>query len=82
MSRLVNMTNMTKKAFEGKYAVPHINTNNLEWTKAILETAQEMNSPVIIGTSEGAIKYMGGMKTVVGMVNGLMEDLELEDGVT
>ncbi|MCP4337284.1 MAG: class II fructose-1,6-bisphosphate aldolase [Mycoplasma sp.] len=77
MSRLVNMTNMTKKAFEGKYAVPHINTNNLEWTKAILETAQEMNSPVIIGTSEGAIKYMGGMKTVVGMVNGLMEDLDI-----
>ncbi len=77
MSRLVNMTEMTKKAFEGKYAVPHINTNNLEWTRAILETAQEMKSPVIIGTSEGAIKYMGGMKTVVGMVNGLMEDLDI-----
>ncbi|MCK5807122.1 MAG: ketose-bisphosphate aldolase [Mycoplasmataceae bacterium] len=77
MSRLVNAKEITKKAFEGQYAVPHINTNNLEWSRAILETAQEMNSPMIIATSEGAVKYMGGMKTVAGLVNGLMEELDI-----
>ena len=74
---LVNAKEMTRKAFEGQYAVPHININNLEWTRAILETAQEMNSPIILGTSEGAVKYMGGMKTVHGMVAGLVEDLNI-----
>ena len=74
---LVNAKEITKKAFEGQYAVPHINTNNLEWTRAILETAQEMNSPVIIGTSEGAVKYMGGFETINGMVRGLVSDLNI-----
>lgn len=74
---LVNAKQMTQKAFEGRYAVPHINTNNLEWTKAILTTAQELNSPVIIGTSEGAVKYMGGFATIVGMVNGMLRDLNI-----
>ena len=72
---LVNAKDMSRKAFEGQYAVPHINTNNLEWTKAILTAAQEANSPVIIGTSEGAIKYMGGFKAVVGMVSGMVEGM-------
>ena len=65
---LVNMCEMLTKAKEGKYAVGQFNINNLEWTKTILETAQEQNSPVILGVSEGAAKYMGGFKTVVGMV--------------
>ncbi|NQZ28787.1 MAG: class II fructose-1,6-bisphosphate aldolase [Mycoplasmatales bacterium] len=82
MSRLVNMAEMTRKAYEGKYAVAHININNLEWTKAILTAAQELNAPVILGTSEGAVKYMGGMKTIVGMVNGMMEDLDITVPVT
>ncbi len=77
MSRLVNMAEMTKKAYKGKYAVAHVNINNLEWTKAILTAAQELKSPVILGTSEGAVKYMGGMNTIVGMVNGMMEDLDI-----
>lgn len=74
---LVNAKEMTAKAFEGQYAVPHINTNNLEWSKTILETAQEMNSPIIIATSEGAVKYMGGQHVVVGMVKGLIQDLNI-----
>ena len=77
MSRLVNATEMVKKAYEGKYAVPHININNLEWAKAVLVTAQEQNSPVILGATGGAAKWMGGFKTIVGMVNGLMEDLNI-----
>jgi fructose-bisphosphate aldolase class II len=68
---------MLQKAREGKYAVGQFNINNLEWTKAILLTAQENNSPVILGVSEGAGKYMGGYKTVVGMVNGLIEELNI-----
>ena len=63
------------KAKQGKYAVGQFNINNLEWTKAILLTAQECNSPVILGVSEGAGKYMCGYKTVVGMVNGMIEEL-------
>ncbi|CAM9147134.1 class II fructose-1,6-bisphosphate aldolase [Mycoplasma marinum] len=82
MSRLVNMAEMTRKAYEGKYAVPHININNLEWTKAVLTAAQELNSPIILGTSEGAVKYMGGMNTIVGMVNGLVEDMDITVPVT
>ena len=60
---------MLKKAKAGHYAVGQFNINNLEWTKAILLTAQELNSPVILGVSEGAGKYMTGYKTVVGMVS-------------
>ena len=72
---LVSAQEMLQKAKAGKYAVGQFNINNLEWTKAILLTAQEMNSPVILGVSEGAGKYMGGYKTVVGMVNGMIEGL-------
>ena len=66
---------MLQKAKAGKYAVGQFNINNLEWTKAILQTAQELNSPVILGVSEGAGKYMCGYKTVVGMVNGMIDEL-------
>ena len=72
---LVNMVEMLNKAKEGKYAVGQFNINNLEWTRRILETAQKNNAPVILGVSEGADKYMGGFKTLVGMVKGLHEDL-------
>ncbi len=72
---LVSLTEMCQKAKAGKYAVGQFNINNLEWTKAILLTAQECNSPVILGVSEGAGKYMCGFKTVVGMVNGMIEEL-------
>lgn len=74
---LVNMSVMLQKAKEGKYAVGQFNINNLEWTKAILTASQEKQSPVILGVSEGAAKYMGGFKTVVNMVKGLMEDLAI-----
>ncbi len=74
---LVSAKEMLTKAKEGKYAVGQFNINNLEWTKAILLTAKENNSPVILGVSEGAGKYMGGYKTVVGMVNGLIEELNI-----
>ena len=74
---LVSAKEMLDKAKAGHYAVGQFNINNLEWTKAILETAQENNSPVILGVSEGAGKYMGGFKTVVGMVNGLLEELNI-----
>ena len=72
---LVSAKEMLIKAKAGKYAVGQFNINNLEWTKAILLTAQEMNSPVILGVSEGAGKYMCGYKTVVGMVNGMIDEL-------
>ena len=74
---LVNASEMLKKAKAGHYAVGQFNINNLEWTKAILLTAQENNSPVILGVSEGAGKYMAGYKTVVGMVKGMMEELNI-----
>lgn len=74
---IVSATEMLKKAVEGKYAVGQFNINNLEWTKAILLTAQEQNSPVILGVSEGAGKYMCGYKTVVGMVKGMIEELNI-----
>ena len=77
MYELVNATEMLKKAKAGHYAVGQFNINNLEWTKAILLTAQELNSPVILGVSEGAGKYMTGYKTVVGMVNGMLEELNI-----
>ena len=72
---LVSAKEMLQKAKAGHYAVGQFNINNLEWTKAILLTAQENNSPVILGVSEGAGKYMTGYKTVVGMVNGMLEEL-------
>lgn len=74
---LVNAKEMLKKAKEGKYAIPHININNLEWAKAVLLTAEAEKSPVIVATSEGALKYMGGFNVVVGMVKGLVEDLKI-----
>ncbi len=72
---LVSAKDMIKKAYDGHYAVGQFNINNLEWTKAILQTAQENGSPVILGVSEGAGKYMCGYNTVVGMVNGMMDTL-------
>lgn len=72
---LVQATEMLKKAVEGKYAVGQFNINNLEWTKSILQTAQENNSPVILGVSEGAGKYMTGFKTVTAMVKAMIDDL-------
>ena len=72
---LVNATEMLIKARDGHYGVPQFNINNLEWTKSILLTAQELKSPVILGVSEGAGKYMCGYKTIVGMVNGMIEEL-------
>ncbi len=72
---LVNATRMLKIAHENHYAVGQFNINNLEWTKAILLTAQELNSPVILGVSEGAGKYMGGFKVVAAMVKAMDESL-------
>lgn len=72
---LVNATRMLRKAHEGHYAVGQFNINNLEWTKAILLTAEELKSPVILGVSEGAAKYMGGFKVVAAMVKALDECL-------
>ena len=72
---LVNAKEMLTKAKAGHYAVGQFNINNLEWTKAILLTAEELKSPVILGVSEGAGKYMCGYKTVVGMVTGMIEEL-------
>ncbi len=74
---LVSAKDMLQKAKAGHYAVGHFNINNLEWTKAVLQTAQELNSPVILGVSEGAGKYMCGYKTIVGMVNGMLENLKI-----
>ncbi|SET10648.1 class II fructose-1,6-bisphosphate aldolase [Anaerobranca gottschalkii] len=74
---LVSASKMLKDARAGQYAVGQFNINNLEWTKAILTTAQENNSPVILGVSEGAGKYMGGYKTIVGMVKGMIEELNI-----
>ncbi len=74
---LVSAKDMLNKAKAGHYAVGQFNINNLEWTKAVLLTAQELNSPVILGVSEGAGKYMCGYKTVVGMVNGMLEELKI-----
>ena len=72
---LVNVKDMMIKARDGKYAVGQFNINNLEWTKAILLTAEENKSPVILGVSEGAAKYMCGFKTVAAMVEAMVEDL-------
>lgn len=74
---LVSAKEMLDKARAGQYAVGQFNINNLEWTKSILLTAEELKSPVILGVSEGAGKYMTGYKTVVGMVNGMLEELNI-----
>ena len=74
---LVNATEMLLKARDGHYGVPQFNINNLEWTKAILATAQELNSPVILGVSEGAGKYMTGFKTVSAMVKAMIEEMNI-----
>ncbi len=74
---LVSAKEMLNKARDGKYAVGQFNINNLEWTKSVLLTAEELKSPVILGVSEGAGKYMTGYKTVVGMVNGMLEELKI-----
>jgi fructose-bisphosphate aldolase class II len=74
---LVSAKEMLIKAKDGKYAIGHFNINNLEWAKAVLLTAKENHSPVILGVSEGAGKYMGGYKTIVGMVKGLIEELDI-----
>lgn len=77
MSRLVNMTDMLNKALKEGYGVGQFNINNLEWTQAILQAAKEANSPIILGVSEGATKYMGGAKVVTAMVNALMETMDI-----
>lgn len=74
---LVNMNDLLNQAKINKYAIPQFNINNLEWTKYILETCQELSNPVILGVSESAIKYMGGYNTVVNVVVGLMIDLSI-----
>jgi fructose-bisphosphate aldolase, class II len=74
---LVSMKDMLNKAVEGKYAVGQFNLNNLEFTQAILQAAQEENAPVILGVSEGAGRYMGGFKLVVVMVKALMEEYKI-----
>lgn len=77
MKELVNIKNMLKKAYKEKYAVPHININNLEWTKTTLQAAQDLHSPIIISASYGAVKYFGGYNVVVGLVKNLVNDLNI-----
>lgn len=74
---VVSMKEMLEKAKNGKYAVPQFNINNLEWTRFVLEECQKNNSPVILGVSEGACKYMGGFKTIYDMTNDLMDYLNI-----
>jgi len=75
---LVNTKEMLQEAKKNHYAVPHFNINNLEWTKYILEKSEELKIPVILGVSEGAVKYIGGYHTVVAIVKGLIEDLKIK----
>ncbi len=75
--RLVSAKEMLEKARDGKYAVGQFNINNLEWTKSILQTAEELHSPVILGVSEGAGKYMTGFKTVAAMVSAMLEEMKI-----
>ena len=72
---LVNATEMLIKARDGHYGVPQFNINNLEWTKAVLTACEEMKSPVILGVSEGAGKYMTGFKTVTAMVDAMVDSM-------
>ncbi len=75
--KLVTSKAMLEKAKKNKYAVGHFNINNLEWTKSLLEIANETKTPIILGASEGAIRYMGGYKLVSAMVNALLEELKI-----
>ena len=75
---LVYSKEILEKAKQGNYAVPHFNINNLEWTRYILEEMQELNSDVILGVSEGAIKYMGGVNVVANLVKSLIKDLNIQ----
>lgn len=75
--KLVSAKEMLEKARDGKYAVGQFNINNLEWTKSILQTAEELHSPVILGVSEGAGKYMTGFKTVAAMVSAMLEEMKI-----
>ena len=75
--KLVSAQEMLEKARDGKYAVGQFNINNLEWTKSIVQTAEELHSPVILGVSEGAGKYMTGFKTVAAMVSAMLEELKI-----
>lgn len=75
---LVNSKEILEKAKQDNYAVPHFNINNLEWTRYILEEMQELNSGVILGVSEGAIKYMGGVNVVTNLVKSLIKDLNIQ----
>lgn len=77
IKNFVNLTKICTLAQQNEYAIPQFNINNLEWAKAILEVCQELKSPVILGVSLGANKYMGGFNTVVGMVVGLLHDLKI-----
>ncbi|MDZ7834556.1 MAG: class II fructose-1,6-bisphosphate aldolase [Alkalibacterium sp.] len=77
MGQLVSMTDMLNKALKEKYAVGQFNINNLEWTQAILQAAEEEKSPVILGVSEGAAKYMGGFTVVTAMVNALLNEMNI-----
>lgn len=74
---LINTLELLKRAKEEKYAVPQFNINNLEWTKYILEECNNNNSPVILGVSESAVKYMGGYNVVSSLVNSLITDLNI-----
>ncbi len=74
---VVAAAEMLQKARQGQYAVAQININNLEWAKSVLQVVQELQSPIILGVSEGAGKYMAGYKTVTGMVNGMLEELKI-----
>ena len=78
---LVNATEMLIKARDGHYGVPQFNINNLEWTKAVLTACEEMKSPVILGVSEGAGKYMTGFKTVAAMVDAMVDSMRLQTTV-
>ena len=79
---LVNATEMLIKARDGHYGVPQFNINNLEWTKSVLTACEEMKSPVILGVSEGAGKYMTGFKTVAAMVSAMVDSMGITVPVT
>lgn len=81
MSRLVNMTDILQKGFTEGYAIGQFNINNLEWAQAILDAVKAENSPVILGASEGATKYMGGFKVVVALVEALLEEMDVTQPV-
>lgn len=77
MKNFINAKSLVDKARIGKYAVAHFNINNLEWTRSLLEVAQETQTGIILGVSEGAVKYMGGYNVVVNLVKSLMQDLNI-----